>query len=146
MILNERLALFYFWTEVGRRMGIQDIPLSYEAFEQFNLECEANRFEYSDANHRTAMATLNMFANWFPRPLRPMVRAGMCAVMDDRMRQVCGLAEPGGVMRRLVPAALRWRARILRCLPARRKPRLRTDGPHRSYPTGYTIQQLRPPQ
>src|SRR5438477_391042 len=32
---QERLALFYFWREVGRRMGIKQLPTNYEEFERF---------------------------------------------------------------------------------------------------------------
>ena len=31
---NERLGYYYFWREIGKRMGIRDIPASYEAFEE----------------------------------------------------------------------------------------------------------------
>src|SRR5207253_141301 len=32
---QERLALFYFWREVGRRMNLKELPASYEAFEAY---------------------------------------------------------------------------------------------------------------
>src|SRR5437868_6357972 len=37
---QERLALFYFWREVGRRMNMKDLPADYESFEQFNRKYE----------------------------------------------------------------------------------------------------------
>src|SRR3954469_11876929 len=36
MCETERLAMFHFWREVGRRMNIKDIPDDYETFERFN--------------------------------------------------------------------------------------------------------------
>ena len=47
--------------------------------------------------------------------------------------------------RRFVIGALRLRARLLRWVPARRHPRLRTEMRHRSYPRGYRIEELGPP-
>ena len=30
MTKNEKLASYYFWYEIGRRMGVREIPESYE--------------------------------------------------------------------------------------------------------------------
>src|SRR5437588_3893226 len=38
MCVQERLAQFYFWREVGRRMNIKDLPATYEEFERYNVE------------------------------------------------------------------------------------------------------------
>ncbi|MGQ0657772.1 MAG: oxygenase MpaB family protein [Chromatiales bacterium] len=37
---RERVALFYFWREVGRRMHIHSIPREYHEFERFNADYE----------------------------------------------------------------------------------------------------------
>jgi hypothetical protein len=63
----ERLATFHFWRAVGRRMGIRDIPETYDELERFNLEFERQRFAYTEAGHRVAVATRDMFLDWFPR-------------------------------------------------------------------------------
>jgi len=55
-----------------------------------------------------------------------------------------GFPRPSSFMRRLVQGALRLRARLLRWMPARRHPRLRTEMKHRSYPRGYRIEELGP--
>jgi hypothetical protein len=47
-------------------------------------------------------------------------------------------------MRAFVSVALLLRAVLLRLLPARRRPRLRTEMTHRSYPDGYRIEELGP--
>lgn len=47
---QERLAMFHFWREVGRRMGIKDIPESYEDFEQFNRAYEQTHFRFVPSN------------------------------------------------------------------------------------------------
>ena len=72
--------MFYFWREVGRRMNIQHIPDDYDAFERFSRDYEAKHFRYTEANHRVGCATRDMFASWFPRLLRPLVRPAIYAI------------------------------------------------------------------
>jgi hypothetical protein len=142
----ERLALFHFWREVGRRMNIKDIPEDYETFERFSREYEGKQFRYTEANHRVGCATRDMFLGWFPRLLRPLVRPAIYAMMDDAMLAGFGFPRPSRLMRWLVPVALRLRARALRLLPGRRRPFLRTEMKRSAYPGGYTIEQLGPPE
>jgi hypothetical protein len=141
----ERLALFHFWREVGRRMHIKDLPAGYAAFEAYNLAYERRHYRYTEANRRVGAATLDMFASWFPRVLRPLVRRAICALLDDPVIQGFGFPPPSPILRRLVIGALRLRAALLRRVPARRHPRLRTEMTHRSYRDGYRIEELGPP-
>jgi hypothetical protein len=145
MCEGERLAYFHFWRAIGERMGIRDIPADYVAFERYNINYERRHFRYSEANRRVGAATVAMFASWFPRFLRPLVRRSIYAIMDDPVIAGFGFPRPLPVMRALVGGALRARARLLRLLPARRRPRLRTEMRHRSYPGGYRIEELGPP-
>ena len=145
MCEQERLAMFHFWCEVGRRMGIRDIPADYETFERFNREYEAARYRFTPANRNIGSATVQLFASWFPRPLHPLVRRAIYALLDDNVIKAFGFPAPSPLLRRVVPAALRLRARALRLVPRRRRPRLRTEMRHRSYPAGYRIDQLGPP-
>jgi hypothetical protein len=66
-------------------------------------------------------------------------------MMDDPVVDGFGFPRPSRRMRWLTETALRLRARVLRWLPRRRRPVLRTEGKHRSYPSGYVIEQLGPP-
>ena len=145
MCESERLAMFHFWRSVGERMGIRELPPDYAAFERFNIEYEKLHYRYTEANQRVGTATLEMFAAWFPRLLRPLVRRAMYAVMDDPVLDGFGFPKPSPAVRKLVDAMLKSRAWVLRFLPARRKPRLRTEMRHRSYPRGYRIEELGPP-
>ncbi len=142
----ERLALFHFWREVGRRMNIGDLPDDYDRFESFSREYEARHFRYTEANHRVGCATRDMFLSWFPRLLHPLVRPAIYAMMDDAMLAGFGFPQPSRLTRFLVPAALRLRSAALRFLPRRRRPFLRTELKHRTYPDGYSIEQLGPPE
>ncbi|MCK6449818.1 MAG: DUF2236 domain-containing protein [Alphaproteobacteria bacterium] len=141
----ERLALFHFWREVGRRMHLADLPESYDAFERFNIEYERTKFERTEAGRRVGTATRELFAGWFPKPLRPLVRRAVHALMDDATIAAFGFPPPSAGLRRAVTGAMRLRALALRLLPARRKPRLRTQMRHRSYTEPYRLEQLGPP-
>src|SRR5438093_2085742 len=52
MCEQDRLAMFYFWREVGRRMNLRQLPAAYEDFERYNIEYEQRHYRYTDANHR----------------------------------------------------------------------------------------------
>lgn len=142
---QERLAMFHFWREVGRRMNIRELPATYAEFERYNVEYEERHYRYTETNARVGTATLEMFVSWFPAVLRPLVRRSICALLDDAVIEGFGFRRPSGALRRLVSGVLRVRAKALRWVPARRRPRLRTEMRHRSYPQGYRIEDLGPP-
>ncbi len=146
MCEEERLGMFYFWRELGRRMNIKYIPENSESFERFNRQYEQQNFRHTEANHRVGTATVELFVGWFPGLLSPVVRSAICALLDPPVIEAFGFRDPHRLMRWLVPAVLRLRARVLRWLPPRRRPRLRTKMTRPSYPNGYTIEQLGPPE
>ncbi len=145
MCEQERLGYFYFWREVGRRMYIRDIPADSHAFEHFNREYERQHYCFTDANRRVGTATRELFVSWFPSFLSPAVRSIIHALLDDAVIDAFGFPRPSRFMRWLVPAALRLRALLVRFLPPRRRPRLRTEMRRPGYAAGYTIDQLGPP-
>jgi ER-bound oxygenase mpaB/B'/Rubber oxygenase, catalytic domain len=142
---NEKLASYYFWCEVGKRMGIKGIPGTYEKFEQFSLDYERDKFRFVETNQRIGSATRDLFASWMPRIFTPLVRAGIYALLDAAMLESFGFPRPSAFMRKLVCAALVTRARIVRLLPARKTSNFFTERPNRTYPTGYEIGKLGPP-
>lgn len=87
---NEKLAYYYFWREVGIRMGITGIPSSFEAFQAWSLTYEQAQFRFADTNQRIGAATRDLFASWVPRVVSPLVRYGIYAVLDDRMLESFG--------------------------------------------------------
>jgi hypothetical protein len=144
MCLYEQLAMFYFWREVGRRMNIQDLPDDYDTFERYNREYERKQFRFTEASRRVGMATRELFAGWFPALLRPLVRRAIHALLEDSLIAAFGFPPPSRAMRGLVLAALKLRAGVLRWLPGRKRPYLRSEEPHRSYPHGHRIEDLGP--
>lgn len=142
---HENLANYHFWCEVGRRMGIREIPASYEAFEAFNIAYERDHFRYTESNARIGMATVNIFVNWYPAPLRPLVRRGIYALLDEPLRQAFDFPRPNPFIKAGVTIALKSAAWVIRyLLPPRRKPYSFTQQPNRTYPQGYEIEQLGP--
>ncbi len=145
MLEVERLGLFHFWRQVGRRMNIQEVPEAYDVFERYHHDYERDHFRYSDTNKRVGEATRDLFLSWFPSFARPLARPAIYALMDDPLIDAFGFPRPSRAMRGTVALALRLRAIGLGLMPARRRPKLRTEMGHRSYPGGYSIDMLGPP-
>lgn len=143
---NEKLGYYFFWREVGRRMGITDIPPSYDAFEAWSVEYEHRVFRFSETNQKIGAATRDLFASWAPSFLAPAVRQGVYALLDDSLLDAFGFPRPAPGMRSLVRGVLALRGRIVRWLPPRRTPNFFTDRPNRTHRTGYEIDELGPPK
>ena len=142
---KERGATFRFWAEVARRMKISDVPPTYEALERFNVAFERERFARTDEGHRLARAMIEMFVGKIPGlPTRVGARA-IHALLDEPLLEALALPRPTIAERRAVETALRARARAVRLLPPRRRPRLRTALRRAAYPAGYRIEALGPP-
>jgi hypothetical protein len=145
MVRQEKLAAFYYWREVGRRMNIKSLPSDLDEFERFNVEYERAHFRYSETNRRVGMATRDLFLSWYlPKPLRRLGEPAVYAMMDEPLLDAFGFPKPPDALRRLVQGSLRMRGRMVRWLPERRRPFLRTKMRNRTYPQGYEIEELGP--
>lgn len=140
----EQEAMYYFWREVGERMGIQEIPETYDAFDAFNRRYEREHFVYADSNHVVGEATVQIFLHWYPTWLRPAVRQGIYALLDEPLRQAFGFPQAPGWLRQFVPGALKQGLSVQRLLPPRRTPYHFTKVPNRTYPDGFTVATLGP--
>lgn len=141
---HEKLANFYFWREVGLRMGIQDIPDDMATFEQFNIDHERQNFRYHEANRIIGEATVHVFLNWYPALLRPLVFEGLKAFMDDPLLEAFGFTKPHSFIRWGLQTGLKLFGKLLRFMPPRRTPYLLTEQPNRTYPDGYNVEELGP--
>jgi hypothetical protein len=144
--LTERLGYYYFWHAVGTRMGIVDIPPSYEQFETWSRDYERARFRFADSNRRVGISTRDLFASWAPPVFAAAVHHTIYALLDDEVLTAFGFPKPRPSTRALVRGALRLRARVIRWLPPRRRPHFFTDSPNRTHPQGYLIGELGPPR
>ncbi|MES2177584.1 MAG: oxygenase MpaB family protein [Gemmatimonadota bacterium] len=144
--LNERLGYYYFWREIGRRMGITNIPASYDAFEQWARRYEQEMFTYAPTNACIGAATRDLFASWFPRVVTPIVRYSIYAMLDDVMIKSFGFPQPLPMTRQLLRAGLKLRGKAVRFLPPRKTAHFFTDNPNRTHRSGYEIGRLGPPR
>lgn len=140
---HERLATFHYWMAIGRRMGIQELPESLEAFEAFNVAYEREHFRFAPSNARIAEATRALLLGMYlPRPLWPAGKPVVAALIDEPLLRAVGFAAPPRWLRVLASGALRLKAAIQRALPPRRTPALFTTATYPSYPGGYQIEDL----
>jgi hypothetical protein len=133
---HERLAAFHFYREVGRRMGIRDVPADIDEFRAVKVAYEAEHFTYADTNREIGDYTLALLCGWYPRPLQPAIRLGVRALLDEAMRTAFGFEEAPAWVARATRGALRLRASVLKGMPARTTSRLASDPRNRTYP-GY---------
>lgn len=140
---NERLASYFFWREVGRRMAIEGIPESYDAMVAWSRAYEREHFAYDPANRALLDACVEMFLAWGPLRWTPVTGArAVHALFDAPMLGAFGLEPPPAPVRAAVVGALRARARALRFLPARRDP---VGLPYlRTHPGGVDIDRVGP--
>ncbi|MGX6510368.1 oxygenase MpaB family protein [Rhodococcus sp. SJ-2] len=135
---KERLASFYFYRQVGIRMGIKDIPESFQEFHRFKLEYEQTMFDYSDDNHAIGTYTLELFKSWYPKALGPGVEKVVYSLIDDRMAHAFGFPKGSPRMRSVSEGALRIRSALVRRLPKRRVSVSGGNATNRTYP-GYPL-------
>ena len=140
----EKQALFEFWHAVGQRMGISDIPPSYEKFEQFNQTYEAQHFSYSPDNQMIGDAVVTLMQSWLPKNAALIVPTIVRALVDDRLREALGWPEPSPSIQWTVQHLLQWSRRGAHWLPQRRRSNFLVDAPNATYPTGYDLANLGP--
>jgi hypothetical protein len=143
MTAHEQQAWFHYHRGLGERMGISGIPDDLEDFRRFNERYEAGHFRFAESNRAVATATRDLLLgfylpSWLLWAGRPVVRA----FMDPPLLVAMGFAPAPEWTRSLLAAALRLRARVLRRLPPRRRPRLLTRVRRPTYPDGYRIEEL----
>jgi len=143
---HEQLAYYFFWREIGTRMGVTAIPPSYEAFEAWSRAYERAQFRFTEANQRVGASTRDLFASWFPRLVTPVVRYSVYAMLDDAMIAAFGFPSPLPGTRPALRAALALRGRLTRWLPPRTTAHFFTDNRNRTHPKGYRIAELGPPK
>ncbi|MEV0370855.1 oxygenase MpaB family protein [Streptomyces sp. NPDC050636] len=143
---TERLAAFFFYVEVGRRMNIRDLPTDYAVFERFNRDYERARFRQVPSNHRVGTQIMQLYSSWYPRPVSALVGATLPCRLDGEARYALGMAGPPRWARALNVLGLRGHARAERIAPAlmarlMTRPTART---YPGYPHGYRISDIGP--
>jgi hypothetical protein len=139
----EVLATIRYYQELGRRMGIKDIPGTYEEFADLMDSYERDHFAYDEGARRVADRTLELMCTFYPAPLRPAVEVFSRAMMDEPLIRAFGFKEPGRFARRIAALSLKLRARFVALLPPRRKPSYVHEMARiKSYPGGFIISEM----
>lgn len=143
--LNERLALFYFWREVGIKMRIKDIPDTYMEFEKFSQNYEDAMFSNVEVTQRIANPTRDLLLSFYlPRQLFKYGEPLVYAIMDDKLVKAMGYPEPGKMARTIAEGAMSARAKLLKVLPKNKSPKIDSLLQYRSHPDGYTVKDIGP--
>jgi hypothetical protein len=141
----ERIASANYYRDLGRHMGIRDIPATWQAFAHLLDAYERDHFGSDPGGRTVAEATLALLATFPPNQLlpAPVVRRISLATMDDSLLDAFEFPHPSRAVRGLVRSALRARGRVVRFLPARTGPYFARQLPQvRSYPDGYAVAEL----
>jgi hypothetical protein len=140
---KEIRAAVNYYREVGRLMGIRQIPPTYAGFASYLDAYEREHRSFSEANRRLAVSLIKIFEAWYPRPVRPLTRRLIIAALGAPLRRALGLREPSRLVRAGVHVALRSRVALIRLCPPLR-PGNKGSRALRSYPDGYSLTDLGP--
>ncbi|MDA0173899.1 DUF2236 domain-containing protein [Solirubrobacter taibaiensis] len=139
----ERVASTNYYRELGRHMNIKAIPETYTEFAALLDAYEREHFAFSPGGRAVSDATLKLLADFYPRPVRPLLRQVTLALLDDPLREAFRYPAPGRFTRAATAGGLRVRAAIERRLPARKDPRyVHEMREFNFYPGGYDVAEL----
>ncbi|KAK7019000.1 hypothetical protein R3P38DRAFT_2980088 [Favolaschia claudopus] len=85
---EESECFFILWTEIGQRMGIQDIPPTVDTLREWSLNYEAEHMVPSEASRQLAQLALKHISRRVPNMpgLRRLVSALFICLMDEPLR------------------------------------------------------------
>lgn len=141
---HELVALTKVTTRLGELMGIKELPADYAGYARLHDEYEAEHFAFAPANRRVAEDSIKIVAEWYPRPVRPLYRRVVLALLDRPLLDALGLPAQPSWLVALTDRALRVRARVIRFLPPRNPDNPYTHDAGRTYPFGYSLADLGP--
>jgi hypothetical protein len=72
-----------YYRELGRLMGIRDLPATYAGFEELLTSYEAEHFAYDEGGRRVADATMHLLTTFYPAGLARLVHVASLALLDD---------------------------------------------------------------
>ncbi len=162
MSQREAEAIHNTFFQIGRRMGLKDVPRTVDDMFAFRDEYEKTQFRASPANVRIGEATFSLLLSSFPSPVRPVVAAFARTLMSRALRRAMGIPDPPSVLRPVASLLLQARSLFVRFLLPPRPQWLHTRRPSRapgpnglyysrfnrygeSYPDGYAVEKLGPP-
>jgi ER-bound oxygenase mpaB/B'/Rubber oxygenase, catalytic domain len=145
MTETERIASAHYYRDLGRHMGIHDIPATWQGFARQMDAYERAHFGFDAGGRDVAESTLALLATFPPHHRIPAAldRQFSLALMDGPLLDAFGFRRPGPVLRALARGGLKARGRVVRFLPPRTQPYFARQMPQiRSYPDGYEVARL----
>lgn len=142
---NEITASTNYYRAIGARMGIKDIPSTFDDFARLMDTYEEENFAYDAGARVVADSTLALLCTFPPNDKAPakLVRKFSPALMDEPLLDAFRYEHPSPVMRFLSRGALKLRGRLVRWLPVRTTPVFARELPNfRFYPDGYQLEKL----
>ncbi|KAG8762138.1 hypothetical protein FRC11_010969 [Ceratobasidium sp. 423] len=115
----ERQAYFVFWSEIGRRMNIQNIPETLEDLVEWREEYERVNMVPSLAGKTVAELTTSLLLYHVPPFAQAFGKQAVAALCPERLNKAIMVPEPPAWVASLVNAALNPRKLFIRhlCLP-----------------------------
>lgn len=115
---REKIATFEFWRAVGERMGIEDLPASYEDSFERALAYEREHWAPTKGGAAVARSVMEDYVGRFlPQRLAPLGFRAVSVLLGPELRAIHGFPEPGRVTERLVILGLGGYLRLQRLLP-----------------------------
>ncbi|KZT32413.1 hypothetical protein SISSUDRAFT_1055557 [Sistotremastrum suecicum HHB10207 ss-3] len=103
-------AFFILWVELGRRMGIQNIPDSLADLETWRNEYEEKHMKPSPINQEVASHTITLLLHDVPPVLKPLGRRIIYSLLETRLREAMMFPEQPKLLIGFVHGLLRVRA------------------------------------
>lgn len=142
---HERVAAAHNYRELGKLMGMKDIPATHQEFARYLDAYEREHFGYDPGARAVADATLALFTTFPPQHLAParLVTRFSYGLMDDDLRAAFRYPRIPAWEQRLARGAVQVRSLVVRLLPPRQDPKFARQLPNiRSYPDGYEVSAL----
>ncbi|KAL1741140.1 hypothetical protein HDZ31DRAFT_46073 [Schizophyllum fasciatum] len=91
----EKYSWFVYWTEIGKRMNITDIPPTFEELREWSLEYEEQYMKPASSNYEVARHTTDELLFYLPKAfgIKDFARRMMICMLGDRVREAM-LADP----------------------------------------------------
>jgi hypothetical protein len=132
-----------YYQELGRRMGIKEIPQTYEEFAQFMDDYEDDNFGFDPGGRQVADATLDLMATFYPLFPKRLTKHFSRCLMDRPLLDALHYEVPSAWSRWLGRQSLVLRGKFVALLPPRKHPKyLRNRWRVRSYPHGFDLADL----
>ena len=148
MTRNEKEALYREFCGLGEAMNIQDIPSSYEAFEQWKTAYEQAHQSYTPEAGKVTAGILGGLAALLPAGLRPFTQTLVATLInDEQLLAVLGLKVPNKWQKSSIIGLMKtraWLGRYFNYWEKRSFADSRIVNHYIHYPDGYQRMRLGP--